>query len=88
MYLEKYPLVSFILYGLILIFIVRNLKKHIERVRKGEDSDFVQFLLIMLIIISIYEFFNKSKEVVESGKNVVDKIEKTVHKKNNKNDKN
>ena len=86
-YLEKYPLVSFIVYGALLLWIIHNLKEHIYRLNKNQDTEFIKFLLICLIIISIYEFFNTSEEVVKSGHIAVKKLDETVKIIKNKNHK-
>ncbi len=76
--LEKYPLVSVLVYGALLFFTVHHLKEHMHRLNKNEDSEFIKFLLIIVIIISIYESFNTGKEIVESSKDAVHKIDTSV----------
>ncbi len=78
MYLENYPVGSFILYGAILFFTIHQLKEHLKRIKKGEDTDFIKFLLVCLIIIGIYEFVGTTKNVVVSGKNAEKKIDQTI----------
>ncbi len=87
MYLENYPIGSFILYGIILLLIIHQLKEHLKRISKGEDTDFIKFLLICLVIIGIYEFVNTTKNVVVSGKNAEKKIDQTIKKAKNHNNK-
>lgn len=84
--LEKYPLVSIIVYGGLLYFTVTHLKEHLHRLDRNEDNEFIKFLLIIVIIISIYESFNTSKEIVESSKDAVHKIDATVKDIKHKND--
>lgn len=76
--LEKYPVISIIVYGALLFFTVTHLKEHMHRLDKNDDNEFIKFLLICVIIISIYESINTSKEIVESSKDVVHKIDITV----------
>jgi uncharacterized membrane protein len=86
-YLEKYPLVSFILYGVLLLWTIHHLKEHINRLNRNEDTEFIKFLLVCLIILSIYEFFNTSEEVVKSGHSAIQKLDKTIENIKNKNHK-
>jgi hypothetical protein len=82
-YLEKYSLASFIIYGALLFWIIHHLKEHINRLNRNEDTEFIKFLLVCLIILSIYEFFNSGEEVVKSGNSVIKKLDETIE--NNKN---
>ncbi len=88
--LEKYPVISVLVYGGLLFFTINHLKEHMHRLDKNEDNNFIKFLLICVIIISIYESINTSEELVESSKNAVHKIDKTVKdiKNNNSNNSN
>lgn len=78
MYLENYPIWSFILYGTLLLFTIHHLKEHLKRINKGEDTEFIKFLLIFLVIIGVYEFIGTTKNVVKSGKKAEEKIDNTI----------
>lgn len=70
---EDNPFIAMLLFIGLLLFILHNIKKHYILLNSKENKDWYTILLLLLILIGIYGFFNTTTHIIKFGKKSIDK---------------